>query len=200
MLYLLVNKLLRNYLFQALIFVVYYFLVDSLVKWLSIKSTFIDYLPRFFMREILFAFLMLTPIYFFRKKFEPHFKWKFKALKPDISLLLILITVIHYFGISSYLTDVMPNVNFDGSVQFFYPNEISDIDFIFMVLVVAPILEELLFTGIILDGFLKKYNPTFAILVYALIFGASHFNVAQSSQAFVGALVSGYRLLSNKKS
>jgi uncharacterized protein len=40
----------------------------------------------------------------------------------------------------------------------------------------APVLEELIFRGIILDGYLKRYQPTTAIIVSSLLFGAFHFN------------------------
>jgi len=40
--------------------------------------------------------------------------------------------------------------------------------------VIAPILEELLFRGIILDGFMKNYGKWKAILINALIFSLAH--------------------------
>jgi membrane protease YdiL (CAAX protease family) len=61
------------------------------------------------------------------------------------------------------------------------------IPFFFMVVIAAPILEEILFRGIILDGFLKNYKPTPSILVSAILFAVIHANVAQS----IGALVIG---------
>ena len=47
--------------------------------------------------------------------------------------------------------------------------------FVLMV-VVAPILEELIFRGIILDGLLKRYRPSTSILVSSLLFGIAHLN------------------------
>jgi len=51
----------------------------------------------------------------------------------------------------------------------------------------APILEEILFRGVILDGFLKNYSPTKAIFGSAIIFGLFHMNPYQ----FVAATLIG---------
>jgi membrane protease YdiL (CAAX protease family) len=58
--------------------------------------------------------------------------------------------------------------------------------FIYFVLA-APIMEELLFRGIMLDGLLKRYRPLTAILVTSLIFGVVHLNPYQ----FITGLVLG---------
>ena len=55
------------------------------------------------------------------------------------------------------------------------------------VAISAPILEEILFRGIILDGFLKNYSPTKAIIWSAIIFGLIHMNPYQ----FIGATLVG---------
>lgn len=63
------------------------------------------------------------------------------------------------------------------------------VSFFFMVVVAAPVLEEILFRGIILDGYLKNYNPINSILISALLFGLIHGNLAQGIGAFaLGAL------------
>jgi uncharacterized protein len=55
------------------------------------------------------------------------------------------------------------------------------------IVIAAPILEEVLFRGIILDGFLKRYSPMKSIVISALLFGAFHLNPWQ----FVGAFLLG---------
>ena len=57
--------------------------------------------------------------------------------------------------------------------------------------IVAPVLEELIFRGIILEGFLKNYSPVKSILLVSLLFGLSHLNIWQFIGAFViGAFIS----------
>jgi len=48
-----------------------------------------------------------------------------------------------------------------------------------MVVIAAPVLEELLFRGVILDGLLRKYSARTAILVSSVLFGLMHLNPNQ---------------------
>lgn len=54
---------------------------------------------------------------------------------------------------------------------------------IISAVIAAPILEEILFRGIILDGFLKNYRPAKAIIWSGVIFGFIHFIPAQALNA-----------------
>lgn len=55
----------------------------------------------------------------------------------------------------------------------------------------APIVEELVFRGVILRG-LEPYGKRFAIMASAVLFGLFHGNLVQSPYAFVVGLVLGY--------
>lgn len=55
------------------------------------------------------------------------------------------------------------------------------------IVIAAPILEELIFRGIILDGLLRKYAPVKSILISSLLFGFLHLNPWQ----FITALMVG---------
>ncbi len=59
------------------------------------------------------------------------------------------------------------------------------------IVVLAPLLEELLFRGIILDGYLKNYSPVNSILISAFLFALIHGNLAQGIGAFVMGIVMG---------
>ena len=70
---------------------------------------------------------------------------------------------------------------------------ISDDRYSFLsVVIVAPIFEELIMRGVILDGFLKRYNPQKAILYSSIIFGLIHLNPWQFIDAFIGGLYIGW--------
>jgi membrane protease YdiL (CAAX protease family) len=56
-----------------------------------------------------------------------------------------------------------------------------------MTCLMAPVLEEMLFRGIILRSFLKRYPPGVAIVHSAAVFGLAHLNVYQ----FFGAMLLG---------
>lgn len=65
--------------------------------------------------------------------------------------------------------------------------------FAFLTMVVAaPILEELIFRGIMLDGLLYKYPPIKSILVSALLFGLVHLNPWQFVTGFIIGIFSGW--------
>jgi membrane protease YdiL (CAAX protease family) len=53
------------------------------------------------------------------------------------------------------------------------------------VCVLAPLLEEMLFRGIVLRGFLQRYPRWQAIFMSALFFGAAHMNIYQFVVGFV---------------
>lgn len=53
--------------------------------------------------------------------------------------------------------------------------------------VAAPVLEELIFRGVMLEGLLKNYHPLKAIIITNLLFGIAHLNPWQ----FVGAFLIG---------
>ncbi|MBN2309411.1 MAG: CPBP family intramembrane metalloprotease [Candidatus Hydrogenedentes bacterium] len=63
------------------------------------------------------------------------------------------------------------------------------------VCVMAPVLEESLFRGLILNGLLKRRGPRKAILVTALLFAIGHVNPAQVLFAFLLGVVFGWLFL-----
>ena len=58
--------------------------------------------------------------------------------------------------------------------------------------VAAPVLEELLFRGVILRGFLRRYTRTFAIFWSAALFGIAHLNIYQLATAVALGIVAGW--------
>ena len=100
---------------------------------------------------------------------------------------------------------------FDVLSQFEGPISEDDIDFFidnaetievvifgflmyFQTLITAPIFEELLFRGIILNGLLNKYKNSSkkAIIYSAMIFGLVHLNIPQGINAFIGGIILGF--------
>ncbi|MGX4599019.1 CPBP family intramembrane glutamic endopeptidase [Faecalimicrobium sp. JNUCC 81] len=99
---------------------------------------------------------------------------------------------------------------FDALTQFEGPISENDIDFILnnlssieigivgltlaiQILITAPIFEELLFRGVILNGLLSKYKNNYkkAIIISALIFGIAHLNIPQGINAFILGIILG---------
>lgn len=56
----------------------------------------------------------------------------------------------------------------------------------------APLLEELIFRGIILDGLLRIYSPIKAIIISSILFGVVHLNPWQFITAFILGMFAGW--------
>ncbi|BDD07809.1 hypothetical protein FUAX_02410 [Fulvitalea axinellae] len=67
------------------------------------------------------------------------------------------------------------------------------------VVIVAPVLEEFIFRGVILKGLLKKYSPHKSILLSSFLFGIMHFNPWQFVTAMVIGVFSGWVFYKTKK-
>lgn len=61
--------------------------------------------------------------------------------------------------------------------------------------IIAPVLEEIVFRGLILNQLEKNTNVYFALAVQALLFGIVHLNVIQGAYAFVLGLLMGLSFL-----
>lgn len=61
-----------------------------------------------------------------------------------------------------------------------------------LAVIAAPILEELIFRGIILDGLLKNYSLLKSILISSLLFGLVHLNPWQFITGFILGIFSGW--------
>jgi membrane protease YdiL (CAAX protease family) len=61
-----------------------------------------------------------------------------------------------------------------------------------LMVIIAPVFEELVYRGIILDGLLKKYSALVAILISSLIFGIAHLNPWQFIPGFMVGAFAGW--------
>jgi len=91
----------------------------------------------------------------------------------------------------------------DALVQWAFPMSDEDVELfdallgpgvlsILFACVAAPVLEEMLFRGVMLRAFLRQYTPRFSIVWSAALFGIAHLNVYQLATAFVAGLVTGW--------
>jgi membrane protease YdiL (CAAX protease family) len=65
----------------------------------------------------------------------------------------------------------------------------------FKVAVIAPVIEELIFRGLILHGLRKNYHATTAVLVSALLFSLFHLNPWQMPATFVLGVILGWLMI-----
>lgn len=116
---------------------------------------------------------------------------RFKLNKKDYlvcSLIMISYMLITY-GWFDYILFAIPTTNFDSIIE--YINSIPVVVLLIESCIIAPVFEELLYRGILLNGLLNKYSYKKAIIYSALIFGIAHLNLPQGINAFFLALILG---------
>jgi len=147
--------------------------------------------------QVLIATLLGTGIpcwiiYHIRKKKTNISSFNLSIENRRIIPLIVLVAIPLNLGIAGPLVELVPmNDFFRDMIREMVLDMASDQGLLmFTALVIAaPILEELIFRGIMLDGLLRIYSPTKAVIVSSLLFGLVHLNPAQ----FVGgALVGGF--------
>lgn len=110
--------------------------------------------------------------------------------KRVISLLVIGTTVLH-FGMIAPLAYLVPNPEIINKGLIEAVSQKGIFTLVLMVMA-APVLEELIFRGIILDGLLKIYTPLKSILISSLLFGLIHLNPSQIVGAFMFGIFTGW--------
>ncbi|WP_379963633.1 CPBP family intramembrane glutamic endopeptidase [Epilithonimonas sp. UC225_85] len=148
-----------------------------------------------------YVFTFLTPILFFyflvTRNAGKKLSFDFSS-KPFRVYLLIFPMMFGMMLVADYTTQLIPTTGrFLGPIYQMYMEEFakllaSPVSLILMTVILAPLLEETLFRGIIMKGMINnKVKPLTAIVVSAFIFGVVHFNPWQFAGAFLLGLVLG---------
>ena len=131
-------------------------------------------------------------IYHLRKKKTNIDSFNLSIENRRIVPLIVLVAIPLNLGIAGPLVELVPMTDFFREMIREMVLEMAGDQGLLMftaLVIAAPILEELIFRGIMLDGLLRIYSPTKAVIVSSLLFGLVHLNPAQ----FVGgALVGGF--------
>lgn len=117
--------------------------------------------------------------------------WRFETSSfPVVVILISVFSILSWHIVLEPLQYMMPIS--EDVLKIFKDLRNQPYTFFFMVVVAAPIFEEALFRGIILDGFLKNYKPWQGILVSAFLFALIHGNLAQGIGAFALGVLFGW--------
>jgi hypothetical protein len=133
----------------------------------------------------------LTLISIIKKRKTGYISFNTAIGNKRIIPFVIIGSIFLYCGIVSPITLIIPIsasakeslLNFSSSPGPFW---------IFQSVIAAPILEELIFSGIILNGLLSKYPPTKSILLTSLLFGLMHLNPSQFVVGFIMGSFTGW--------
>jgi membrane protease YdiL (CAAX protease family) len=110
-----------------------------------------------------------------------------KRIIPVIAICSIALL----FGIASPIGSLIPMPESIKKAFMAFGSQTGIFAFILMV-IAAPILEELIFRGIILDGLLRIYSPIKSILVSSFLFGLVHLNPWQFVTGLIVGIFSGW--------
>lgn len=143
----------------------------------------------------------VTPVLFFdflvARKDGEKLRFDFSS-KPFRVYLLIFPMMFGMMLIADYTTQLIPTTgDLLGPLYKLYTEEFAKLQnqpvaMIIMTVILAPILEEILFRGIIMKGMINNgTKPLPAIALSAFIFGVVHFNPWQFAGAFLLGLVLG---------
>ena len=116
----------------------------------------------------------------------------FKLRKRDWVLvpLLIVSYILLTYGWFDYILYFFPTGNtYEYVIE--YLNSIPIVILLVETCIMAPLFEELLYRGIILNGLINRYSSKKAIIYSALIFGIAHLNFPQGINAFLLGLIIG---------
>ena len=153
----------------------------------SIINAFVTMLVSFVTGLIMVYFLSST---FKRQIKDLKFSFKPKETIDTIAMMYLLNYAIGIIGalLSKFgFPDTSPDFSLSGGFLYNLFTFIS-------VVILAPIFEELIFRGTILQV-LSKYNKVFAIFVTSLLFGLLHLNMTQAIPAFFMSLILCYMCL-----
>jgi uncharacterized protein len=114
-------------------------------------------------------------------------KFQFAKFSPKVFILLIVAVVSLQVGVSSPIINLIPMPDFVKEMFRELAGQKGLFPFL-MIVIAAPIFEELIFRGIILEGLLNRYSIFTSILASSLLFGIVHLNPWQ----FVSAMVIGF--------
>lgn len=130
-------------------------------------------------------------LHFKRKKEEGTFTYPIFKGKIRVYLLLGLVGLGLMFGVSSPIASLLPMSDWIREAFMQLANQRGWVSFM-MIAIAAPILEEYIFRGIILEGLLKRYSAWSSILLSSFLFGLVHLNPWQFISAMIIGVFAGW--------
>lgn len=136
--------------------------------------------------------ILIIPIIYKRSRKTPYIKL---SVKKDFWKMIVIGFGCFFLGdiiisILLYLLKDLPFITRIFETFEEVSNLSSGFTLAFIVIVIlGPIIEELIFRGILFEEINKLFDYKFAIFSTALLFGIYHFNILQGVNAFVMALI-----------
>lgn len=126
-----------------------------------------------------------------KNKRTGNIKYDFNPSSMKIILLVSIATIAIQAGVILPILNQLPMPEFMKKAFLELANQNGVFSFITIV-IAAPIIEELIFKGIILNGLLQRYSPSNSIIISSVLFGIVHLNPWQFISALVIGVFSGW--------
>ena len=152
----------------------------------------------FFLYYVLSMGAVFLLAHFNRKSRLGVGKYDFSISNLKLVALVSVAIIAIQIGIVSPLANLLPMPDAFKQMFIEFGNQKGIFAFLSIV-VAAPILEELIFRGIILDGFLRRYSPVKSVVLSSFLFGIVHFNPWQFIAAFLIGLFAGWVYYKTRK-
>lgn len=161
--------------------------VGNLLGRISLNQT-----SKYLLLYFLIVFIPIPLFYFFRKRNTPEFNFSFSTKHPVLLASIIILAPLWNIGISLPISNLIPSNEFTEQFNNLKNFDMYSITSIISITLIAPIAEEFIFRGFILDGLLRKYKVIPSIIISALIFGIIHVNPWQMAYGTVMGLLLGF--------
>lgn len=126
-----------------------------------------------------------------RKRINKTSSFNLSIGNKKIIPIIIIASLVLNAGIAGPLASLIPMPESIIKIMLKMKEQVGFWTFIMMV-IAAPLLEEFIYRGIILDGLLKRYTPLTSILISSILFGIAHFNPWQLVTASLLGTFSGW--------
>ncbi len=136
--------------------------------------------------------------HFIRKKETGLSSYNFELDSLKLVVLMAVFTIAMAVGITDPIASLIPMPDIFKQMFLEMASQNGVFGFITIV-IVAPILEELIFRGLILDGMLKRYSPVKSVLYSSFLFAFIHLNPWQFIAAFLIGIFSGWIYYKTRK-
>lgn len=184
------KKLFPNSLIQSLLVFLIFFVINGVI--VSVLGLLTDNLDLKITLNFTLSFLCtFLVIYLVNKKRGVSVKFSFRVKNYKMLFLSSLVVVTYVLGISTpiYKSFLLPLFNGAGEEL---TNPFNNLPFTISTIILAPVLEEILFRGLFLKGFLLKYSAKKAIIVSTILFAVIHLLPSQIINALLLGLFFGF--------
>lgn len=182
-----IADIIMNLIFYQVVFTIIFIIVADILGYMGLNKDIIE--PYSKLTGEILSYI------FFIKNYTKDNRYKLKLQNTlhfkgyvFIAMLIIGYILVYDNTIEIILSKVIKNSLFYDVMAKEMKNPI--VGFIGTV-VMAPIFEEIVYRGIILDELLLKYNWKKAVIISALIFAVIHLNFVQLTDAFIAGIILG---------